>query len=58
MKRKNEREEKIEKILRLVWSSLESHLLYTHQKSWEGKRFHKDCVSEYSLIIKLLSELY
>ena len=55
---KHEREKKIERIIRLAWSSLESHLKYTRMKTSEGEKFHKDCVNEYAEIIKLTSELY
>lgn len=60
-----ERAQKIERILRLTWDSLQSHLIYTHNLSKEQKKileeseaFHKKCVKEYSEIIKLVSELY
>jgi len=55
---KHGRAKKIERLIRMIWSSLESHLQYTHKKSWEGRRFHKKCVKEYSEITKILSELY
>ena len=48
----------IEKSIRAVWDSLESHLQYTYLKTKEGKQFHKKCVKEYALLIKWLSELY
>ena len=51
------REEKIKRLIELAWSSLESHLDWTHKDSSEGKKFHKRCVKEYSEMIKLLSEL-
>ena len=51
------KEKKIERLIRLVWSSLESHLKYTHSHTSEGRNFHKKCVKEYSEQIKLLSEL-
>lgn len=52
------RKEKIERAMRLAWSSLESHLKWTYCKSAEGKIFHMHCVKEYSELIKILSELY
>ena len=51
----------IEKAIRLTWSSLESHLLYTHSGKLirdEDREFHKQCVQEYADIIKVLSQLY
>lgn len=60
----NERAKLIEDALRLVWSSLESHLEHTHQtkrlnkKSGESLTFHKKCVREYARLIEILSRLY
>jgi hypothetical protein len=48
----------IERLIRLTFDSLESHLPYTHQKSAEGRAFHTKCVQEYSEMIYLLSKLY
>lgn len=57
-KTKKDKEAKIiERNLRLAWSSLESHLWATHNKSAEGKRFHKQCVKEYAETIYNLSKL-
>ena len=59
-KAEKERAVKIEKAIRLVWSSLESHLYYTHdgkQIRGENYRFHKKAVQEYSEVIKILSDL-
>jgi len=58
---KNRRAKDIEKGLRLAWSSLESHLYYTHSGKTprnENKAFHKKCVKEYSEIIRILTSLY
>ena len=52
------KEKKIERAIKLVYDSLESHLKYTHIKTSEGILFHKKCVAEYAEIIKILSELY
>lgn len=52
------RAKKVEEAIRLAWSSLESHLQYTHKRSWEGKSFHQKCTREYSRIIQILTELY
>ncbi len=55
---KHTREKKIDKAIRLVYDSLQSHLRYTYIKTSEGPEFHKICVREYADIIKILSELY
>jgi hypothetical protein len=55
-----ERTIKIEKAIRLVWGSLESHLYYTHDGELarsENHQFHKDCVKEYSEVIQILADL-
>lgn len=52
---------KIDRAIKLAYSSLESHLGYTHQEELnkgETNKFHQKCVKEYSEIIKILSELY
>lgn len=56
--KKHIKERKIERAIRLTYDSLQSHLRYTYIKTSEGERFHKNCVKEYSEIIKVLSELY
>ena len=48
----------IEKSMRLVWDSLQSHLPYTHIKSAEGRDFHLKCVKEYLVILNELLKLY
>ena len=56
---KQSRAEKVERAIRLTWSSLESHLPYAAgEKDIEKPAFHQRCVAEYAEIIKLLSELY
>lgn len=55
---KNDRAKVIDKIIRQTWSSLESHLRYTHRHSSEGKSFHKKCVKEYVEIMNNVSKLY
>lgn len=52
-----EKAKKIERAIRLAWSSLESHLQWTHKKSSEGEKFHKQCLSEYAELIKILTEI-
>lgn len=55
------RAKEIDKAIRLVWSSLESHLYYTHSGDMirdEDHEFHQKCVQEYSEILLILSKLY
>lgn len=52
------RAKKIDRLMRLTWSSLETHLKYTHVSSSEGKAFHRRCVKDYAETMKLISELY
>ena len=56
--KKHQREQRIERAIRLTWSSLKSHLEWTHARSSEGQKFHKACVQEYAETIKILSSLY
>jgi hypothetical protein len=55
---KKQRGQKIEEAIRLIWDSLQSHLQWTHTHSSEGEKFHKQCVKEYAILIKLLADLY
>jgi hypothetical protein len=56
---KKQRAREIEKAIRLAYSSLESHLPYTHKKHVDGSmKFHRECIREYSEIISILSKLY
>lgn len=52
------RAKKVEKIILLAWDSLESHLPYTHLKTSEGAKFHKDAIRQYIDIIRLSTELW
>lgn len=52
------RAKRIDEAIRFTWSSLESHLQYTHEKHHDSAAFHKKCVKEYANTIKLLSDLY
>lgn len=54
----NQRAKEVEKIIRLAWDSLQSHLPYTRLKSSEGVRFHKLCIRQYAEIIQSASKLY
>lgn len=54
------KEQKIQKAIEIVYSSLKSHLPYTRGKldtKNESHIFHKRCVREYAEVIKILSEL-
>lgn len=54
-----ERAKKIDRALRLVWWSMESHLHWTHHYSKTlDQRWEKKCVRDYAELIKILSELY
>lgn len=64
---KEDKAKKIERSIRLVWDSLESHLECTHtltsgQKKFKEDvgdcKFHKKCIKDYAFIIQTLSELY
>ena len=58
MKTKN-RAKTIDEMMRLIWSSLESHLEWTHEHGKDGDmKFHKKCVKEYVKMMKLTSDLY
>lgn len=51
----------IEKLIRMTYDSLESHLKLTHTKECEvcdDLNFHRKCVVEYAHMIKLLTDLY
>lgn len=54
----------IEEAIRLSYSSLESHLKWTHSKLGkhrdddETNQFHVNCVKEYARTIYILSRLY
>lgn len=55
---KEQRAQKIDRAIKLVYDSLYSHTGFTHRKTKEGSHFHQKCVSEYAEVIKILSELY
>lgn len=62
MKNQFKKEKDLERALRLIWSSLASHLEYCYgpvpkldKQRGEGHKFHKDCVKEYAEVIKILS---
>jgi hypothetical protein len=57
---------KIARAIRLTWSSLESHLDYSHRAKKKGVKackhcgdadFDTDCVKEYAETIKILADL-
>jgi len=60
MMKKRNRSKKIRRIIRNVFSSLDSHLEYTYKKGLEkpeDNNFHKKCVKEYAKIIKDAADL-
>lgn len=56
--KKKSRPKEIERLIRSVWESLESHLHWTHAKSSEGTAFHRKCVQDYAEQLYRLSQLY
>ncbi len=63
--KKKKRSKKIKEAIRLAWSSLDSHLKWTHKRISRkemrisgNNKFHRECVKEYARTIKILSELY
>lgn len=56
--KKDKRAKLVDKAIRLVWASLDTHLDYTHKEHHDSANFHKKCVREYAGLIKILSELY
>lgn len=62
-KKSRKKARRVEKAIKLTWSSLKSHLPWarTKQKGMpkkESPRFHKKCVQEYADTIRHLSKLY
>lgn len=53
---KANKHKELERAIRLVWTSLESHLPWTYKKSSEGKKFHRKCVKEYAETIKIIAD--
>jgi hypothetical protein len=59
MKRNNDKI--IEKIIKLTWSSLDSHLEWTYAKELgkgETNTFHRRCVRDYAETMYLVTQLY
>jgi hypothetical protein len=60
--KKTNRDKIIERIIRLTWDSLESHLGWTYASKKElGKEtnsFHRKCVRDYAETIRLATLLY
>lgn len=52
------RAKSVEKIIRLAWDSLETHLRYTHLKTTEGERFHREAIKQYLDIMNEAYKLY
>ena len=57
---KKKRAQAIEKIMRLAWDSLQSHLRYTYEKdgNWNGQGFHRKCVKEYLEMMNEVVKLF
>lgn len=61
---KDQRAEKVDRIIRIAFDSLKTHLPYSHtvtnkQKAFIGSTsFHRKCVKDYAKIIMLATELY
>jgi hypothetical protein len=55
--KRSDQSKNIEARIRSLWSSLESHLAYTHKHSTEGKAFHRKCCREYAEDIYELTKL-
>jgi hypothetical protein len=54
-----ERAKEIDRGIRLVWESLESHLEYTHEKHVDGDfNHHRQCIKDYAELMVILSKLY
>lgn len=49
---------RIEKAMRKVWESLETHLPYTHQDHPDGQAFHQQTVVDYAEQLVNLAKLY
>lgn len=52
------RAKSVEKIIRLAWDSLETHLRYTHLKTTEGEKFHREAIKQYLDIMNEAYKLY
>lgn len=58
VQKRHARAKHVEKIIRLAFDSLQSHLEYTYKHTSEGEKFHKDCVVEYLEIINNAVKLW
>lgn len=58
MNQEYKRAKSVEKIIRLSWDSLESHLKYTHIKTTEGTKFHREAIKQYLDIMTEAYKLY
>ena len=47
----------IEEFYRLIWDSLQSHLGRTYEGSPKSRKFHKQCVRDYTRMMELLNKL-
>ena len=58
MKKDYARAKSVEKIIRLSYDSLETHLRYTHMKTTEGEKFHREAIKQYLDIMTEAYKLY
>lgn len=63
MRTSSDRDRIIERLMRLTWESLESHLKWTYapkedMSSKETNAFHRKCVKDYAETMHLISQLY
>lgn len=58
MKKEYARAKSVEKIIRLAYDSLETHLHYTHMKTTEGEKFHREAIKQYLDIMQEAYKLY
>ena len=59
----NDRDKKVDEALRLIWSSLESHLPLTdiakgHSQFKDDRSFHRKCCKDYIRLLQIIKELW
>ena len=57
MKKKYEKQKKIEATIKTLWESLESHICYIYLPHEDGKEFHRKTALSYLKSIKDLLEV-
>jgi hypothetical protein len=55
MNQEYKRAKAVEQIMLLAWDSLSTHLKYTHIKTTEGTKFHREAIRDY---LKIMAEAY